>query len=500
MLADLKSTRQLLDSLPTNNAPKLLQELSHWIEYAIDPANKFRLDHQLAVLRMLDEAAQPYLEKVINDYFSASSLNSFHSNSLWIALNEYLMHSGHAYMSVLRSYRNGEKKSSAIKSDLPLITARGMNAIYGRLKNAAVRYAPADPELWSDLAEFYALAETQPYLDEPLKLYAESGINTSVQGVFAGALLWHACGAGSLSPLHMHIAERLIRHLSEYLTIDRIYVANSLLAFNLRSPAPPMRLSGESTVHPGLRYIGVSEAPQFLDDLIGVLEAGRVPEAIKTNIAYSAGIVLEVTRHLARCASLTPPLRRTARRKVSVNLCVANGLSKLTELADTRRGSTHEAGETWKTEDISNNGFLCVIPSGRASKVKIGQLVGLQPEKIDRWGAGIVRRLSRDAGNNMLIGVEMLSKQIVSVMLHNDFDSGSNAGKQNALYLNTPSDDSGEAWLLLKPDTFSSQQSLDMIMVGQRYLLMPLELLSHGEDYELARYRKMEQLADSAGG
>jgi hypothetical protein len=49
-LASLKSTQQLLGNLPVDNAVKLLQEISHWVEVATDPANKFRLDHQLAVL------------------------------------------------------------------------------------------------------------------------------------------------------------------------------------------------------------------------------------------------------------------------------------------------------------------------------------------------------------------------------------------------------------------------------------------------------------------
>lgn len=496
-LVSLKSTQQLLTDLPVDDAVKLLQEISHWVEAATDSANKFRLDHQLAVLRLLDETAHPYLNKVINDYFSVQPLNTFHSNSLLSALNEYFTRIGHAYLSVLRAYRGDVKGSSAIRSALPLVTARGMAAVAGKLKCAAVRYALVDPELWSNLAEFYALAEALQYLNEPLALYAESGASTSVRSIFAGTLMWQACGAGSLSPLQMHIAERLITHLGEYLTIDGQYVASSLLAFDLRHSIPPMRLNGDSTLHAGLRYIGVSEAPQYLDELIRALEKGAVPEKIKINVAYSAGLVLDVARHLARCVSATPPLRRNPRRKISVNIYVANGLSELEELADTRRNSMFEVGESWETEDISANGFLCILPAGRASKVKIGELIGLQPEKVVRWGAGIVRRLSRDAQNNLLIGVEMLSNQLVGVALSDHLLSGSHAGEQRALYLNKPSDESGEAWLLMKRDTFSSKRSLEMTMDDRRYLLMPLELLRQGADYDLARYRKMAQDANS---
>ena len=496
-LASLKSAQQLLGNLPVDNAVKLLQEVSHWVEVATDPANKFRLDHQLAVLRLLDETAYPYLNKTINDYFTVQPLNAFHGNSMWAALNEYFTRVGHAYLSVLRAYRNDEKGSAAFKSALPLVTARGMVAVAGSLKCAAVRYALVDHELWSNLAEYYALAEVKQYLNEPLTLYAESDGSTTVQSVFAATLMWQACGVGSLNPLQMHIAERLITHLGGYLTIDGQYVASSLLAFDLRHSIPPMRLNGDSTLHPGLRYIGVSDAPQYLDELIKMLEKGKVPEKIKINAAYSAELVLDVARHLARYVSATPPLRRNPRRKISVNLCVANGFSELEELADMRRNSMFEVGETWETEDISANGFLCILPAGRAGNVKVGELIGLQPEKVERWGAGIVRRLSRDAQNNLLIGVEMLSNQLVGVALSDHLNLGSYAGEQRALYLNKPSDESGEAWLLMKPDTFSSKRSLEMTMDERRYLLMPLELLRQGADYDLARYRKMAQDTNS---
>jgi len=280
-------------------------------------------------------------------------------------------------------------------------------------------------------------------------------------------------------------------HLDEYLTIDAQYVANSLLAFDLRHAIPPMRLNGESTIHPGMRFIGVSEAPQQLDELIRNLEIYGVPEEMNLNKAYGVEIVLEVARHLARCVNTQPPLRRNTRHKVNVNICVANGLSQLDELAGRSINSRCEGSESWETENISANGFLCLLPSGHTSKVKIGELIGLQPEKVNRWGAGIVRRLSRDAQNNLLIGVEMLSNHLVGVLLRDHPDSGNEIGEQRALYLNKPSDESGEAWLLMNPDTFSTNRSLHMLMEDRLYLLVPVELLSQGEDYDLARYRKM---------
>jgi len=93
-----------------------------------------------------------------------------------------------------------QKEKLGYQDGLPLMTARAMVAVAGRLKCAAVRYAAVDPELCRIWAELYAFAETQQCLHDPVSLYAESSATVSVQGVFAGALIWQACGAGSLRP------------------------------------------------------------------------------------------------------------------------------------------------------------------------------------------------------------------------------------------------------------------------------------------------------------
>ena len=441
------------------------------------------------VLRLLDETAHPYLGRVVDSYFSVQALSEFQSNSLWLTLNEYLSRIAQAYLSIFRACKNGEKKSAAIKPHLTLITARGMHALAGKLKLSAVRYVAAEAEIWAMLSEFYAYAEAKGYLNDALSLYGDSKTETSVKNIFSALLMWQACEAGSLRPLQLHIAERIINYLGEHLTIEGSYKPGSLLTYDLRRNQPPARMNGEATLHAGLRYIGVSEAPIYLGELICTLEKGSIPLGLNLGSKYTPGVVLEVARHLARGVSKTPVSRSNPRRKINVNICVASGMSMLDELAS-HRSNICETGESWATEDMSSNGFLCVLPASSASKVKIGELIALQPEKVEQWGAGIVQRLSHDSKNNLLVGIEMLSNQITDVVLHDDHvKSGKKTGAQRALYLNKSDDMREEAWLLMKPDSYTSKHSLSMIMDDKDYLLMPLELLKSGEDYVLARYR-----------
>ena len=187
------------------------------------------------------------------------------------------------------------------------------------------------------------------------------------------------------------------------------------------------------------------------------------------------------------------PTRRNPRRKISVNLKVANGFFRMLEQADVGLNFFNpDAAEIWDVEDISATGFRSVLPAVRAEGIKIGSLIGSKPENVQNWGAGIVRRLSRDDKNNLHVGVEVLSTQIVGISL-TDRAEAADEDMQIAMYLNRPNDTSGEAWLLMRPDSFSPNRSLNMDLDGKGYLLLPLALVENGDDYDLARFRLMKQ-------
>ena len=487
-MADIKSAQKLLEDLPKNDALKALHELTTWVESVREQA-EFRLDHQLAVLRLLDETARPFERKLTREYFVAGALSEFQENRLWMALNEFFAQVVQAYLSVLARYRNSDKGSSAIKPALPFIAVRGIWAVAGRLKCAAVHHAPVDEAIWASMAEFYTHAEAQQYLDEPVSLYSGSGANTSVRCEFSSVLMWYASSAGTLNRLQMHLAERLMAHLCKNYIVSQQCEPGSLLGFDLLHPVLPARVSAETAPKPGLLFLGVNKLQPHIEALLKTLEKNIVPEEINLGGIYEASAVREAALHMAD--SLTPPLpsRRNARRNIKANLSVANGFSKIMEQTDASLSFGDFTSITWQVEDISTGGLSCVSPASQAKGVVIGSLIGIRPEKVDRWGVGIVRRLRRDQQNNLHIGLEMLTNQVTGVGLR-----GHNADEeQPALWLHNSGDDAGEIRLLMNPDTFSSNRSLHAKVAGKNYLLMPLALMEKGADYDLARFRKIEE-------
>jgi hypothetical protein len=491
-LADIKSAQMVLGDVPKADALKALQELTGWAESLREHADEFKLDHAATVLRMLDEAAQPHVRKLMRDYFSGQPLNKFQENRIWSVLNDYFAVSEPAYVSLLERCRKEDRNAAALKPQMALLAARAIVAASHRLQLAAVRYALVEQALWAHLAEVYAYAETQNLLDETLALYSGAAAGTSVRREFAAVMVWYSVVAGSLSPVHIRIAERLIAHLNKFLTVDA-QAADGRWAINLLQPTPPMRVHAETTIHPSLRFFGVGEMEAALGDLIKSLEKGILPQGINMGGAeYSAELVRDVaTQLLARCL-LPLPKRRNPRRRLKVNLHVANGFSKLLENTDTGLNFSGDGKEVWEVEDISASGFRSVVSPNVLDSVKIGSLIGSKPENVPGWGVGIVRRLSRDEQNNLHVGVEVLSNQVSGVAL-GARDRGGAGEDSLALYLNRPNDNSGEAWLLMSPGAFLNNRSFNMRVAEKNYLLLPLGMVESGEDYDLARYRKMEQ-------
>lgn len=487
-MAEIKSAQTLLEGLSKSDPLKSLQEVTTWIE-SVREHDEFRLDHQLAVLRLLDETARPFERKLARDYFAAGNLHTFQENRLWLALNEFYRQLAQAYFHVLVRYHNGDKGSSAVKPVLALVAARAICAVAGRLKCTAALYALVEPEIWACLAELYAHAEAQKYLDEQVSLYVGANAGTSVRYEFAGALVWYASCAQTLGRLQVHLAERLTAHLNKNLVVDTQYGPGCLYVFDLQHPAPPMRVSAETPPQPGLRFLGVNDMQTPIESLLKTLKKDVVPEEINLGAAYSAEAISDALQHLAKCWTSAPRKRRNARHNIKVNMNVANGFSGILEHTDIGLNFSNDASASWEVYDISASGFRGVLPASRANGITVGLLVGIKPEKLDRWGVGIVRRMSRDANDNLQVGVEILANQVAGVGLR----EGGVDGERPALWLDSPGNDAGEASLLIGSDTFSSSRSLHMRMGDRNYLLMPLELVEKGEDYDLARYRKIEE-------
>ena len=492
-MADIKSVQALLDSLPKNDAHKSLGELTEWVESLMEHSD-FKIDHQFVVLRLIDEAAQPFMRKLTREYFTPLEINKFQENRLWLVLGNWSRQTASAYIKLFTGYCNGDKGSNTIKAQVPLMVARAVHMTMWQLKFVSVRYGQVDNANWVNLIQLYKHAEQNQYLDTSFSLYPGSSSNTSVKCELGHLMVWYDSGLSVLSPLLIHLTERIVAHYCSTIDIHSQLVQQSRISFDLSRPGEPSRINMGATTHPSMRFIGMASMHAKMEDLMKVLKKNIVPEDINLMGSYSAEVVAEAVQHLVTYMA-APPVRRNVRRAADVTLSVVNGFNKVVERTGAWLGFDEKPLAQWITEEISVGGFSTTLPVKGNEDVGIGSLLGMQPEGVPHWGVAVVRRLVRKNDNQINVGAEILSNRVAGVALnYTSTAGGAVESGQSALWLySKQAEEAGEVQLVMKADTFTPGRSMKILLNGKEYLLLPIGLQERGLDYDLAKFRFVVQ-------
>jgi hypothetical protein len=493
-LADLESVKKLLEDFPKDDAYKSLAEITEWIE-SVTERTEFKINHQFAVLRMLDEAAQPHAKKLTREFFTPHEITQFQENRLWMTLDNLSRATASAYFAIFKRYGNDDKGSNTIRMQVPLLLAHAINACVAQLKFICVRYEVIDKAIWENLAQIYKCAELQKCLNTPVSLTSGVAANTTVKCQLARLLSWHGCGVNSLSPLCIHLSERIMAQYSTEITLQTTYSQGDFLSFDVGQPGVPKRISDEATAVPTMCFVGLAGMQPKLEALIKTLEKNILPDDLNLGGAYEAKLVCEVAQKLLDFLRV-PPTRQSPRRTIKINLTAVSGFENTVEqiTAGLNLGSAKPLH--WELEDISANGFLTILPPQGFENLRIGSLLGVQPAGISNWGAAIVRRMSRDDDGRRHVGTEVLANQVACVPLMQSGNAGGGYFEEGqlALWLYPKQVGvSGEVQLLMHADAYSDSRSLQTEIDEKSFLLIPAGLVEKGVDYDLARFRLVEQ-------
>jgi hypothetical protein len=155
-----------------------------------------------------------------------------------------------------------------------------------------------------------------------------------------------------------------------------------------------------------------------------------------------------------------------------------------------------KSSESWIVENVSEGGFGAIVPQVKGDWLRVGCLLGLQTETSQYWGAGVIRRISRDEFQQRRIGIQVLSKSVIPVTLTpagNVSSFNAARGGEPGVLLSTSPDKNGEISLLLREGSYSPRQALDMSVRGRNFYLMPSRLVEGGEDFDLACFKVMQR-------
>ena len=483
-LADDKGAKEVLSALPAHDPAKAIQDLRDWIESVFGTVG-FKGERRGEVIMLLDEAAQVHQRKLSRDYLSNPRLPKFQEGRMWGALFGLWKDLASAYATCLTQFALDPGSVGKLKAQLPLFGVRAVRAVAAQLKWHYMHYEQGDAAVWGALGKVYRYAEEKKIHREMVPVYSGIPVSSSAEREFMKALMLAASSPDCLIPLDIELAERIVAHFSASFLISATHQPQATYNWvDLASGAPPKRLTQTPPASPALRFFAAGAAIAQLDNMIRVVQSGAVPAGLNLGGTYEPEKVLSVLQHLKMYWAATPPVRKNDRYAVKHRLTVVNSFAGI--LARLKGGNGDAGAESWVTENISSGGIGATLGKAQSDWLRIGKLIGLSVEGgSGSCSVGIVRRCSR-LQQQTSVGVRTFAKESFAVTL-------GGGEPQEALLLNDGRALKEEALICLKEGAFDKRASPTLAFEGHTYLLIPVEVSETGDDFELARYKVMQQ-------
>ena len=501
-MADSKNAKKLIAELPAGDSLKALEEVTFWLD-SIMHEEGFKVDYRFELYDALDQAAKFHPRKLAQEYLATDRQEKFRESKLWHASFEFWKTLGGAYTQCVEQFQAGAPGSGGFKKDMPSAIARALRTLTLQLKWGLLRYGPLEDRVWHDIGRLYLFADTHNMSAVPLQIYpGQHGGGTIKQEVLK-ALMLSVSSTDGLAPLSQEIAERTIAHFGDQFTLQSKPAPGCNFFFDLSMRKPAARVMKNLEPSATTRYFGAGKAMAALVQMAQtVKQQNAVPSDINLGGTYEPELVLSVMQHLASYWSDKPPARSSERRKTATRMTVVHGFRETfanidpSSQEDSLDFHQQDGSESWIVENVSEGGFGAIIPQVKSDWIKLGCLIGLQTETSKFWGAGVIRRITRDEFQQRRVGIEVLSKAAIPVMLTPDGTASSfNAarGGEPGILLSTAPDKNGEIALLLREGNYSPRQALEMSVRGKTYYLMPSKLVEGGEDFDYARFKVMKR-------
>lgn len=485
-LADAREAERLLGELPAQDAAAALDSATAWLDSLV-ATTEFKPDDRLDLILRIDAAVLPHTRRLAREYLTAARQTRAEEFRLWKLNQDYWHSLSVGYDESLHRLRDPGKVGEALRPQLGPLVARLLHALGHRLKWDHFRYGPIAGELWTRAGGAYLAAEQGQAAVRAVALYAGAG-GTTPAAEYMRMLLFQASSMDNLLPVEIEIAERLIAHLVPNFSLTDQARPENVYWVDAAKPLPPTRLARIPEIAPTLRFFATAPGLAAIERLRAEIEArGGLPAEINFGGQYSPRLVLAVIDHLAACWAPVPPMRHHPRRPVKSRMIVVGGLQPTRRYLGSELLFGDDA-ESWVVEDVSQGGIGAQVSLVGKDWLKVGSLVGLQPEGGSNWLVGVVRRFVRESDAVGSVGIETLSKQPRGAL-------ADSRGLETEVVLLDPPAAGGELRLALSIAAWEEQQPLMVEIDGRRYRLFPQDRLETGAGHVVGTYRAEASLA-----
>ena len=487
-LADEKEFRRIVAALPGDHPYKALDEISGWLE-SLRLADDLPAGRLFDMVRELDETAQRHAFKLTREYLRAPRLARAEEQKLWKAINGFWLNAASAYERCLALSREKDRQAAALREALPLICVRLVAALGQVVRSEIYRYGPHTPSLWLRLGLAYGAAEAAGVAKRSVQIYPRRTETTTAEHEYLRLLVLFTSSLDALLPTQIELAERLVEHYLPGFAFSAQSSKESVYWVDLDKAEPPARLARvPKQMTPSLRFFHPARAHLQVAQLVTDLEhGGALPGEINLGGDVAVKYVLPVLAHLATCWAPLPPLRKHARYPVKHRMAVVAGLPNAVAALSPAADSV--AGESWVVENVSRGGFGTIVAEPRPDWLRIGSLLGMQPEGGDNWLVGVVRRYHRSSENEAQVGLMTLSRAARPVEMKPLRSTGYVAATTvRGLWLKDVGDEA-EMRVVLPLASFDLREPMEIWLDGRPATLSPVALVQQCGDYEVARYR-----------
>ena len=512
-MADPEHVSELIASLPASDPARALERIAGWLETATH-AEALALPERWEAVDLLDQAAVARRRKLAQDYVAAPHLQKADEERLWTASVGFWKALAAAYLQCIETARVDGAAAKALDKGVPaLIVRRALRASGWQLKWIFLRHGQAPQQIWRDLGCAYLFAESQGVAEERSQLYAEEAGQSSAQEELLRALMLAMASPDNLTPVRLHLTERIIAHLSRSLVLGEGPAPGCAFSFDLVQGKPPARAGRQTAASATVRFFGAGAAEQALARLAHDINAtDAIPSEVNLGGAFDQESVLAVIAHLQRIWDSTPPARRAERSETAARIAVVPGLPNVLRCLEMIASGTpldpknFAEQEVWAVFDRSEGGYGAVVPQDRGSFqfdpvtgvrtgtgdwLTIGTLLALRDEQAAAWSLGVIRRITLDASGHRRVGIQLIpgAPRVVKLAPAGGARMGEAERRRSAVLLAAAPEESDEALVVMRAGHYMATQSLNVQLGDTGYVLQPAGLVEGGEDFDCARFR-----------
>ncbi len=466
-------------------------------------AENLRPKQALEIIDLIDRLGSPLQRKLIRDHLAQRQrLTKFHENRVWTAVYAYSRELADVYRLCLAQYQVGAVGATLLKPRLPQITCRALRACATQLKWMLLRYGPVEQRLWQEIGGLYRLSESLGFAQANCNVYPQ--LDSTPEREFLHATMLAVSSPDGLTPFQIEIAEHVIGKVANGFRVSPRPSSGIAYVVDLSGGHAPGRFSTNLKLTQDTRCFGPADATAEIERAVRFMDQHRAaPPDLGIGDEFDVGAVHATLTYLLRYWSAALPERRDRRRRHTERVAVVHELEEvLAAVGGLFLESTYASNEEeWVIENESESGFGAFVQNPRGAWLEVGTLIGIRREEGAAWSAGIVRRVSVDEKGNGYVGIQILAQggTAVTILAASLSAKGSSISAHGELCVLLPSSalKTGEAVLLMRPQLFSHSRSLLMSVYDRRYSLAPLGMVEQSAEFDLGRYRIVEQLEES---